>query len=61
MLGLVKHHKISEQTLLQRLTDYVDRIDTDLVRHLVPEFTICLRAFVSVAYSIIITKWHQSV
>ena len=32
MLELVKRHKLSEQTLLQKLTDYVERIDTDLVR-----------------------------
>ena len=34
MLDQVKGHKVSEQTLLKRLTDYVERIDTDLVRPL---------------------------
>lgn len=32
MLEGVKRQRVTEQTLLQRLTDYVDRIDTDLVR-----------------------------
>lgn len=31
MLQMVKRQKLSEQTLLQKLTDYVERIDTDLV------------------------------
>lgn len=31
MLEQVKRQKLSEQTLLQKLTDYVERIDTDLV------------------------------
>ena len=31
VLEMVKKQKVSEQTLLQKLTDYVERIDTDLV------------------------------
>ena len=31
MLENVKRQRLSEQTLLQKLTDYVERIDTDLV------------------------------
>ena len=32
MLGQVKQAKVSQGTLVQRLTEYVERIDTDLVR-----------------------------
>jgi len=31
MLDGVKQRRVSEQTLLQKLTEYVERIDTDLV------------------------------
>lgn len=31
MLEQVKGQTVSERTLLQKLTDYVERIDTDLV------------------------------
>ena len=46
MLALVKKQKLSEQTLLQKLTDYVERIDTDLVSgfHL-PDSQVEVRCF----------------
>lgn len=32
ILALVKRREVEESTLVQRLTEYVERIDTDMVR-----------------------------
>ena len=41
MLVQVKHQKVTEHTLLKKLTEYVERVDTDMVsiaRTPVPKF-----------------------
>lgn len=53
MLKQVKLQRVSEKTLLQNLTDYVERIDTDLVSYFrITVFMIPLKLLGTIATSL---------